>query len=214
MFIVPMSQAWADLAKFGKSKIGGGDPAALGFHRCLDRGDVDLLHSHHRLERALGGRLILTGRRFQECTRGDLPGQAPSVLAPPARAFGSSVADDRIPVTIGLGLVLGADLEREGFAVFESGAAVQSETGYPQHRELDRQHLSLLASRVIAGRAMDSGDGAVWEGPGVKPRGIFCRAVVPKANHVLSHRLVAPHSSVGAPTPSMTKECHGNRRRT
>src|SRR5205823_12788930 len=47
----------------------------------------------------------------------------------------------------------------------------------------------LLASRVIAGGMMDSGDGAAWEGPGVKPRGIFCGAVVPKANHVLSHRL-------------------------
>jgi len=30
----------------------------------LDRGDVDLLHSHHRVERALGGRLITTGDRF------------------------------------------------------------------------------------------------------------------------------------------------------
>src|SRR5437660_8753022 len=167
MFIVPMSQAWADLAKFGKSKIGGGAPAARGFHRCLDRGDVDLLHSHHRLERALGGCPILTGRRFQECTRGDLPGQAPSVLAPPARAFGSAVADDRIPVTIALGLVLGDDLEREGFAVFESGAAVQAETGYAQHRELDRQHLSLLASRRIARGVMARRDRAVAARRGV-----------------------------------------------
>lgn len=30
----------------------------------LDRGDLDLLHSHHRVERALGSRLITTGDRF------------------------------------------------------------------------------------------------------------------------------------------------------
>ena len=68
----------------------------------LDRGDVDLLHVHHRLEGALGRRLILAGNCFHEHPRGDLPGQAPPVLAPAALACDSPVLDDRIPVPIRL----------------------------------------------------------------------------------------------------------------
>src|SRR5262249_2844610 len=150
----------------------------------LDCGDVDLLHPHHRLERALGGRLIMTGHRVQKYPRCDLPRQAPSVLAPPARAFGSSIIDDRTPVTIGLGLILRDDLNREGFTVLEDRAAIEAEAGDSHYRKLDRQDLSLLASRVITGGAVDRGDGAVWKNLGVEPGGFFCRAVIPKANHV------------------------------
>ncbi len=42
------------------------------------------LHFHHRLERALGGRTVGIGRCVEQRPRGDLPGQAPSVLAPAA----------------------------------------------------------------------------------------------------------------------------------
>src|SRR3546814_3433625 len=46
--------------------------------RRLDRGDVDLLHVHHRIERALG--FSATGRhRFGQNARCDLPGDAPLV---------------------------------------------------------------------------------------------------------------------------------------
>ena len=39
----------------------------------FDRGDVDLFHAHHRVERALGGRAIRVGHRCNEGARGDLP---------------------------------------------------------------------------------------------------------------------------------------------
>ena len=97
--------------------------------------------------------------------RGDLPGQAPFILAPPALTLGAAVADDRIPVAIGLGLILGEDLKRKGFAVLESRAAVQAEAGHTQHRELDRENLALLSIREIAGGAWPRStalSGKVW----------------------------------------------------
>src|SRR5579863_2713183 len=161
------------------------DLAASG---CLDRGNVDLLHFHHRLERALGGRSIRAGRRLHQHPRSDLPRQAPAVLAPAALALGSAVTDDRVPVAIGLRLILGDNLKGEGFAVLEGRAAIQAEAGHPYHRELDRQHLALLASGVITWGAVYRGDAAVWKGLGVEPGGFFCGTVVPKANYVSGHR--------------------------
>src|SRR6187431_2353947 len=96
--------------------------------RCLDRGDVDLLHRHHRLEGALC--LIATSRkRVIEHARGDLPGEAPAVLAPAALAFLAAVADDRVPVAIRLFLIVCGDLEGKRLAVLELRAAVETETG-------------------------------------------------------------------------------------
>src|SRR5213594_227118 len=80
--------------------------------RRLDSGDVDLLHRHHCLEGALG--LSATGRqRVGQRARGDLPGEAPAVLAPAARAFLTAVADNRIPVEVSLRLIVRGDLEGE-----------------------------------------------------------------------------------------------------
>src|SRR6187455_1731395 len=79
--------------------------AALAAARRLDFGDVDLFHRHHRIERALGYSGIAIGDRFGQCNRRDLPVQAPFVLAPAARALRTAVADDRVPVAIGFGLV-------------------------------------------------------------------------------------------------------------
>ena len=51
--------------------------------RRLDRGDVDLLHAHHRIKRALC--FIAAGRqRLGQHARRDLPGDAPLVFAPAA----------------------------------------------------------------------------------------------------------------------------------
>ena len=94
--------------------------------RRLDRGDVDLLHRHHRLERALG--LSAAGRhRVGQHARSDLPGEAPAVLAPAARALLAAVADDRVPVAVRLRLIVGGDLEGERLAVLERRAAVEAE---------------------------------------------------------------------------------------
>src|SRR5689334_5812710 len=87
--------------------------------RRLDGGDVDLLHLHHRIERALGGSRIGVGDRLRQGDRCNLPGQSPFVLAPAARALLAAVADDRVPVTIRFGLIGGGDLKRERFVVLE-----------------------------------------------------------------------------------------------
>src|SRR3954452_23663046 len=79
--------------------------------RPLDCRDVDLSHLHHRVERALGGGAVRIGDRFGESDRGNLPGQAPFVLAPSARTLFAAVADDRVPVAVGFRLVGGCDLE-------------------------------------------------------------------------------------------------------
>src|SRR5512143_1121951 len=96
--------------------------------RCLDDGDVDLLHRHHRLE----GTLCLgttRGKRIGQRARSDLPREAPAVLAPTARALLAAVADDRVPVAIRLFLIVRRDLEGERLAVPERRAAVETETG-------------------------------------------------------------------------------------
>ena len=106
--------------------------------------------------------------------RRDLPGDAPFVLAPAALAFLAAVADDRVPVAVGLLLVVGGDLEREGLAVLERGAAVEADAGNAGNGELDRQHVALLAGRVVARRAVDGADRAVrersWRRSGPPPR--------------------------------------------
>src|SRR5215213_11674476 len=112
--------------------------------RCLDGGDLDLLHRHHRLE----GTLCLSAaspKRLGQRARGDLPGEAPAVLAPTALAFLAAIADDRVPVAVGLFLIVRCDLEGKGLAVREPRAAVETETGNAQHGELHRQHIPLLA---------------------------------------------------------------------
>src|SRR5262245_46054355 len=97
-------------------------------HRLLDGGDVDLPHGHHRLERALG--LVAAGRhRVGQHARCDLPRHAPFVLAPAAGALLAAIADDGVPVAVGLGLTVGGDHEREGFAVLELRTAVEADAG-------------------------------------------------------------------------------------
>src|SRR6266566_7276679 len=92
-----------------------------------DRGDVDLLHSHHRIKRPLC--FIAAGRqRLGQHARRDLPGNAPLVLAPAARTLLATIADDGVPVAVGLGLIVGGDLERECFAVLDRGTAVEANT--------------------------------------------------------------------------------------
>src|SRR4051812_7093104 len=85
--------------------------------RRLDRGDVDLPHAHHCIKRALPF-AAAGGERLGQYARSDLPGNAPPVLAPATRAFLPAIANDRVPVAVGLLLIVSGDLEREGFVVF------------------------------------------------------------------------------------------------
>src|SRR3954449_2498402 len=154
--------------------------------RCLDRGDVDLLHAHHRLKRALC--LITAGRKgLDQHARGDLPGDAPLVFAPAARTLLAAIADDGVPVAVGLVLIVGGDLEREGFALFERGTAVEAETRDAGDCEFHRQHVALLAGWVVTGCTVDAAHGTVGKGFGVEAGSSLCVLIVPQANRVLGH---------------------------
>ena len=84
----------------------------------FDRGDIDLRHVHHRIKRALC--FVAAGsKRLGQHARCDLPGDAPLVFAPATRAFLAAIADDSVPVAVGLFLIVSGDLEREGFVMLE-----------------------------------------------------------------------------------------------
>src|SRR5258708_111078 len=68
----------------------------------FDCGDCDNLHLPPRLERGFSGCRVGTGYCVPQRPRGDLPGQAPSVFPPSARALGAAVVDDCVPVTVRL----------------------------------------------------------------------------------------------------------------
>ena len=77
----------------------------------LNRRDVDLPHRQHRFHHALRRGTIRIGHGFDQHARCDLPGKAPTIPAPAALAFFTAVANDRIPVTIGVFLVVGENYE-------------------------------------------------------------------------------------------------------
>src|SRR5574338_738177 len=107
----------------------------LALQRGLDPGDVDLAHGHHRLERALGRGSVRIVHRLQQHARGDLPGEAPLVLAPAAGAFLAAIADDGVPVAIGLRLVLGHDHEADSLVGLEQVSAVQTDEALAKQGE-------------------------------------------------------------------------------
>src|SRR3989442_10349346 len=151
--------------------------------RRSDGGNVDLLHRHHRVEGALG--LSATRRhRVGQRARCDLPGEAPAVLAPTARAFLAAVADDRIPVAVRLRLIVRCDLEGKGLAVLERRAAVETEAGNAEDGELHRQNIAGLAARVVARCLVDRGHFTIRKGGGVEPRRVLCILVEPEADRV------------------------------
>src|SRR5438309_2124387 len=139
-------------------------------NRRLNRGDVNLFHRHHRIERALGGSSVGTEDRIGQGDRRNLPRQSPFVLAPTARALLAAVADDRVPVAIRFSLVSGCNLKRERFVVVERRSAVEPEARNAHHDKLDGQHVPFLPRRKVSRCAVDRADGRIGKGPGVKPR--------------------------------------------
>ena len=101
------------------------DRRLLATNRRLDHGDVYFFHRHHCIERPLGGGEIGAGILLDQRDWRDLPGDTPLVFAPTALALLAAVADDRIPIPIGFGLIFRGNLERERFIVLERGATVQ-----------------------------------------------------------------------------------------
>src|SRR5215211_5518282 len=80
--------------------------------RSLDRRDIDFLHVHHGIERPFCFTAPGCHRLHQHPWR-DLPGNSPFVFAPAARTLLAVIAHDRVPVAVGLSLILSRDLERE-----------------------------------------------------------------------------------------------------
>src|SRR5258707_3358321 len=98
--------------------------------RRFDRGDVDFLHAHHGVECPLC--FIAAGRqRLCQHARRDLPGNAPLVLAPAARTLLASIADNGVPLAVGLLLIIGGDLKRDSFVMLVRGTAVEAHTRTP-----------------------------------------------------------------------------------
>src|SRR5262245_51273882 len=146
--------------------------------RPLDRGDVDFLHSHHRVESALCF-IAASRKRVGQHTRRDLPGNSPFVLAPPALALLPAIADDCFPVAVRLFLIFGRDLEREGLVMLEYGTAVEADTGNASDCEFDREHVTLLAGRIVTRCTVDGTHGTVGEGLGVEAGSSLGVLVVP-----------------------------------
>src|SRR5512132_2603452 len=152
--------------------------------RGLDGGDVDLLHRHHRLEGTL--RLVSTrGKRIGQRARGDLPGEAPAIPAPTALTLLTAVADDRVPVAVGLFLVFGRDLEGKGLTVLERRSPIEAQAGNAQNGELHRQLIALLAAGVVTGRPVNRFHFTIREGSGVKARRLLGVLVEPETDRVL-----------------------------
>src|SRR4051794_31688050 len=95
--------------------------------RSLDPGDVDLAHGHHRFECSPGRGLVGIAVGPQQRTGCDLPRKAPAVLAPAALAFLPAIADDGIPIMVGLFLVVGQDHEADRLISLKIGSAVQAD---------------------------------------------------------------------------------------
>ena len=93
----PQCRIPAAQAEVSENKRASGTSAAP---RRLDRVDVDLLHGHHRVKRALCVTADVRKRVGQHARR-DLPGDTPLVLAPAGRALRATIADDGVPVAVG-----------------------------------------------------------------------------------------------------------------
>lgn len=73
---------------------------------------------------------IAAGRQcLCQHARRDLPGDAPLVLTPATRTLLASIADNGVPVAVGLPHIIGGDLKRESFVMLERGTSVEAETG-------------------------------------------------------------------------------------
>src|ERR1700733_12473460 len=146
--------------------------------RRLDCSDVYFLHCHHRIEHALC--FTAAGRhRLGQHTRRDLPRNAPLVFAPAARALLAAIADDGVPIAVGLSLIVSGDLEREGFVVFERGTAVDADTQDAGNIEFYRKHISLLTGWVVTRCTVDGTHSAVRKGFGIKTSGGLSIPIVP-----------------------------------
>ena len=88
------------------------------------------------------------------------------------------------PPTVRLFLIVRRDLEGKGLTVLELRAAVETETGNAQNLELHRQHIALLAARVVTGHFVNSGHFTIGKGRRVEAGRILCILVEPEADRI------------------------------
>ncbi len=69
--------------------------------------------------------------------------------------------------------------------VLERRPAIEAEALHSKYRELNREHLSLLAGRVVAGCVVDRRHGTVRKGACVEAGGLLCgyASVCPIPSH-------------------------------
>src|SRR4029453_3256842 len=77
--------------------------------------------------------------------------------APAARTLLTAIADDGVPVAVSLVLIVGGDLEREGFVMFERGAAVEADTRDAGNREFDHNDLPMITHPDAAPTMLQQG---------------------------------------------------------
>lgn len=98
---------------------------------------TSILHHCYGSEYARGDRGVGTANRLDQDVRRNMPVHASVVLATPAGASNAAIAADRIPVTVGLRLIVGIDEERHGLSLQDVRAAVETEERHAAHRDLD-----------------------------------------------------------------------------
>src|SRR5205823_7495292 len=95
------------------------------------------------------------------------------------------MADDRVPVAVCLFLILRRYLKGKGLAVPERRAAVEPQTGNAHDGELHRQHIALLAARIVTRSHVNSGYFTIRKGDRIETRRLLRVFVEPQADCVL-----------------------------
>src|SRR3981189_3082464 len=125
---------------FADGSGGWGDPIG----GALERGDVDALHLHHRLEGASCTGAVGIADQPDELARNDLPRKTEAVFHP-AALLSLGHRRERVGEAVNLGLGLQGYLERDRLIEAELWSAIQTRKRPPHQRELDYQHVASLA---------------------------------------------------------------------
>jgi hypothetical protein len=140
-------------------------PRALGalapVARRDDRRHVDFRHRQHGREHTLPCCGVWSRHRVRQDPRGDLPGNAPAVLAPAAAAFRAAISSQRIPISISFRLARRRHLEGKGFRVLEGWPSIEADAGDAQHREGHDKRVPLFSAGEVGGCALDIAHGTV-----------------------------------------------------
>ena len=98
-----------------------------------------------------------------------------------------TIVDDRVPVAVGLCLIVGCYLERKRLAVLELRSAIEADTGDARNGEFDNQGIARFAIRIVGRCGNYGANTAVREGFGIEAGGFFCVVVIPHTDRVLGH---------------------------